>query len=94
MENRDQTVEVSGDGKGGRGAGVAFLEGPPWWEAMSGGQGGDVGSNNEDQKCGRSDRAQNEVGLRNVGGGEERSGSMVYELTFFFFFLNQVRLLY
>jgi len=24
-------------GRGERGAGVAFLEGPPWWEAMFGG---------------------------------------------------------
>jgi len=35
-------------GRGERGARVAFLEGPPWWEAMSGGEGGDTRPNNQD----------------------------------------------
>ena len=57
-------------GRGERGAGVAFLEGSPWWEAMSGGEGRDARPNNKDEKCGRGDRVQNDVVLRNVGGGE------------------------
>ena len=44
---------------------------------MSGGEGGDARPNNEDEKCGRGDRAQNDVVLRNVGGGKEGSGSVV-----------------
>jgi len=73
-------------GRGERGAGVPILEGPPWWEAMSGGEGGDVRPSNEDEKYGRGDRAQNDVVLRNVGGGEEGSGSVVTTVTVFFFF--------
>ena len=56
--------------RGARGAGVAFLEGPPWWEAMSGGEGGDARTNSEDEKYGRRDRAQNDVVLRNVAWGK------------------------
>jgi len=63
-------------GRGERGAGVPILEGPPWWEAISGGKGGDVWPNNEDERCGRGDRTQNDVVLRNVGGGKEGSGSV------------------
>jgi len=37
-------------GRGERGAGVAFLEGPPWWEAMSESEGRDARPNNEDEK--------------------------------------------
>ena len=85
-------------GRGERGAGVAFLEGPPWWEAMSGGEGGDARPNNEDAKCRRGDRAQNDVVLRNVGGGKEGSGSVSPRpclfFFFFLFFLYQVRLFY
>jgi len=29
--------------RGERGAGVPIVEGPPWWEAMSGGKGGHAG---------------------------------------------------
>ena len=64
-------------GRGEREAGVPILDGPPWWEAMSGGEGGDARPNNEDERCGNGDRAQNNVVLRNVGGGEEGSGSVV-----------------
>jgi len=67
-------------GRGERGAAVAFLEGPPWWEAMSGGEGGNARPNNEDEKCGRGERAQNDVVLRNVGGGKEGSGSVLKPL--------------
>jgi len=56
---------------------VPILEGPSRWEAMSGGEGGDARPNNEDRKCGRGDRAQSDVVLRNVGGGKEGSGSVV-----------------
>jgi len=63
-------------GRGERGAGVAFLEGPPWWKAMSGGEGGNTRPNSEDEKCERGDRAQNDLVLRNVGGGKEGSGSV------------------
>jgi len=52
---------------------------------MSGGEGGDARPNNEDKKCGRGDRAQNDVVLRNVGGGEEGSGSVLTTVTFLFF---------
>jgi len=75
---------------------VPILEGPPWREAMFGGEGGDARPYNEDEKCGRGDRAQNDVVLRNVWGGKEGSGSVsnYCDLFFFFFFLNQVRLFY
>jgi len=43
---------------------------------MSGGEGGDARPNNEDEKCGRGDRAQNDVVLGNVGGGKEGSRSV------------------
>ena len=43
---------------------------------MSGGEGGDARPNNEDERFGRGDRAQNDVVLRNVGGGKEGSGSV------------------
>jgi len=62
--------------RGERGAAVAFLEGPPWWEAMFGGEGGDARPSNVDEVCVRGDRAQNDVVLRNVGGGKEGSGSV------------------
>jgi len=65
-------------GRGERGAGVPILEGTPWWEAMSGGEGGDARPNKEDEKCGRGDRAQNNVVLRNVEGGKEGSGSVYH----------------
>jgi len=57
-------------GRGERGAGVGFLEGPPWWEAISVGGGGNARPNSEEEKCGRRVRAQNDVVLRNIGGGE------------------------
>jgi len=63
-------------GRGLRGAGVGILEGPPWWEAMSVGVGRDTRPNSEDEKCGRGDRAQNDMVLRNVGGGKEGSGGV------------------
>jgi len=75
-------------GRGETGAGVGFLEGPPWWKAMSGGGGGDARPNNEDERCGRGDRAQNDVVLRNVGGGKEGSGRVCNycdHFSFFFF---------
>jgi len=55
---------------------------------MFGGEGGDARPNNEDEKCGRGDRAQNDVVLRNVGGerGERKCGN--YSDHFFFFFLS------
>jgi len=65
---------------------VPILEGPPWWEAMSGGEGGDARPNNEVAKCERRDRAQNDVVLRNVGGGKEGSGSVLTSVTVFSFF--------
>jgi len=63
-------------GRGERGAEVAFLEGPPWWEAMSGGEGGDARPNSEQEMSGKRDRAQNDMVLKNVGGGKEGSGSV------------------
>jgi len=63
-------------GRGERGTGVPILEGPPGREAMFGGEGGDARPNSEDEMCGRGDRAQNDVVLRNVGGGKEGSGSV------------------
>jgi len=64
-------------GRGERGAGVGFLEGPPWWEAMSVDGGGDARPNSEHEKYGRGDRAQNDVVLRSVGGGRNGSGSVL-----------------
>ena len=55
---------------------MPILEGPSRWEAMSGGVGGDARPNNGDEKYGRGDRAQNDVVLRNVGGGKKGSGSV------------------
>jgi len=43
---------------------------------MSGGGGGDARPNSEDEKYGRGDRTQNDVVLKNVGGGKEGSGSV------------------
>jgi len=63
--------------RGERGAGVAFLEGPPWWEAMAGGEGGNARPNNEDEKCGRGDHAQSDMVLRNVGGGKRGAEACV-----------------
>jgi len=68
-------------GRGERGAGVPILEGPPWREAMSQGEGGDARPNSKEARCGRGDRVQNDVVLRNVGGGEEGSGSVLTTLT-------------
>ena len=65
---------------------MVFLWGPPWWEAMFGGEGGDARPNNEDEMCGRRDRTQNDVVLRNVGGGKEVSGSVLTTVTIFFLF--------
>jgi len=48
---------------------------------MFGCEGGDARPNNEDEKCGRGDRAQNDVVLRNVGGGKEGSGSVLTTVT-------------
>jgi len=47
--------------------------------------GGDARHNSEDEKYGRRDRAQNDVVLRNVGGGKEESGSVVNTVTVFLF---------
>ena len=63
-------------GRRERGAGVVFLQGLPWWEAMFGGEAVDARPNNEDEKCGRRDRVQNDVVLRNVGRGKEGIRSM------------------
>jgi len=73
-------------GRGERGAGVAFCEGPPWWEAMFGGEGGDPRPNSEDEKCGRRDRMQNEVVLRNIGGGKRGAELWLTHVTLFFLF--------
>ena len=73
-------------GWGARGAGVAFLEGPPWWEAMFGGEGWDARPNNEDEKYGRGDRAQKDMVLRNVGGGKRGAEAWYNYCDFFFFF--------
>ena len=73
-------------GRGERGTGVPILEGPPWWEAMSGGEGGDARPNNEDEMYGKGDRTQNDVVLRNVKGGKEGSGSLLTTVTVFSFF--------
>jgi len=75
IETRWSRVPVVGTGE--RGAGVGILEGPPWWEAMSVDGIGDARPNSEDKKCGRGDCAQNDMVLRNVGGGKEGSGSVV-----------------
>jgi len=75
-------------GRRERGAGVAFLEGPPWWEAMSGGEGRDARPSSEDEMCGRRDYVQNDVVLRNIGGGKEASRGEVTTLTVFFFFFS------
>ena len=83
-------------GRGERGAGVGEREGPPCWEAMSVGGGGDARPNSEDEKYGRGDRAQNDVVLRNVRGGKRRErkhGNYCDHFLFFlffFFFLNLV----
>jgi len=53
---------------------------------MFGGEGADARPNNEDEKCRRGDCAQNDVVLRNVGGGKEGSGSVVITMTVFFLF--------
>jgi len=53
---------------------------------VSGGGGGDARPNSEDEKYGRGDRTQNDVVLRNVGGGKEGSGSVLTTVTVFFFF--------
>ena len=68
--------------RGQTGAGVAFLWGPPRWEGISEGEGGDAKPNKEDEKCGRKDRAQSDVVLRNVGGGKQGSGSVHLEWYF------------
>jgi len=60
---------------------VPILEGSSRWEAISGGEGGDARPNNEDEKCGRGDRAQSDVVLRNVGGGKEGRGSVLTTVT-------------
>jgi len=57
-------------GRGERGAGVGFLEGPPWWEAMPVDEGGEARPNSKGEQYGRGDRGQNDVVLRNVGGGK------------------------
>jgi len=48
---------------------------------MSGREGGDARASNEDEKCGRGDRAQNHVVLRNVEGGGEGSESVLTTVT-------------
>ena len=55
---------------------------------MFGGEGGAARPNNEDERCGRGDRVQNDVVLRNVGGGEEGSGTLLTTVTVFFFFFS------
>ena len=74
IETRWSRFPVVGSGE--RGAAVAFLQGPPWWEAMCGGEGGDARPNIKDERYGRRDRAQNVVVLRNVWVGKEGSGSV------------------
>jgi len=66
-------------GRGEREARVAFLKGPPWLEAMSGGEGGDTRPNTEDERYGRRERTQNDVVLRNVGG--EKRGAEGWRFT-------------
>jgi len=44
------------------------------------------------KSCGGGDRAQNDVVLRNVGGGEEGSGSVLTEGDFLFLFKSCIRL--
>ena len=66
---------------------MVFLGGPPWWEAMFGGEGRDARPNAEEEMYVGRDRAQNDVVLRNVGGGEEGSGSVANYCDRFFFFL-------
>ena len=67
------------------GARVVFLGGPPSWEAMSEGVGGEAKPNKEDKMCGRNDLAQSDVLLRNVGGGKEGGRSVSNYCNFFFF---------
>jgi len=61
-----------------------------------GGEGGDARPNNEDERCGRGDHAQNDVVLRNVGGerGERKRANYCDRFSFFFFsfffFLNHM----
>jgi len=72
---------------------VVFLAGPPLWEAMFGGGGWDARPNKEDEMCGRRDRAQNEVVLRNVWGGKRGAEAWLTQVPFSFcFFLNQMHL--
>jgi len=41
------------------------------------GEGGNARPNKEDELCGRRDHAQGDMVLKNVGGGEEGSGSVL-----------------
>ena len=68
-------------GRGERGARVVFLAGLPWWEAVSVGEDEDGRPNSEDDQCGKEDHAQNDVVMRNVGGGEEGRGSVLTTVT-------------
>jgi len=63
-------------GRGESGAGVPILEGPPGREAMLRGEGGDARPNSEDEKYRGGDGGQNDVVLRNIGGGKEGSRSV------------------
>ena len=61
--------------------------------------GGDAKPSSEDEKCGRRDRVQNDVVLRNVGGGKEGSGSVVnycdrFSFFFFFFLISIIHCFY
>ena len=46
-------------------------------------EGGDVRPNSEDKKCGRGDCAQNDVVLRNVGGGKRGAEACLTTVTEF-----------
>ena len=66
---------------------MVFLWGPPWWKAMFGDKGGDARPNGVDERCGRTDRAQNNLVLKNVGGGERGAEVWSNYCDFFFSFL-------
>ena len=58
---------------------------------MTVGEGRDARPNRENERCGRGDRAQNDMVLRNIGGWKEGSGSVITTVTvsfFFFFFFS------
>ena len=73
-------------GRGEVGAGVVFLRGLHWWEAMSRGGGGHARPNNKCGLYGRRNRAESDVVLINVGGGGQRGAEACLTIVIFFDF--------